>query len=185
MPTLTPSQALLIGFIVVPIIFTLCAYFTRANVRRIVGALAGAVAYGALNYTWDRVAIPLGWWSYPAWLGTGRAPLTLYVLAGIVGGACGLVGWRIMRPWGWKGLVGFLLFWAAYAVVHDYGGSKAFSSSQLMVFGPGLTPIVADMLWFVTGNAASLLAIRLVGGPAGADSLARMPKPTPHDAEAQ
>ena len=85
----------------------------------------------------------------------------------------GLIGWRIVRRWGAKGSVGFLLFWAAYAVVHDYGGSKAFASSQLMVFGPGLLPIIAIILWYVTGNAAVLLAIRLVGGPMGADPFAR------------
>ena len=171
--TLTPQQALLIGFIVAPILFALCAYFTRANVRRIIGALVEAVAYGAINYSWDQAAAHFGWWSYPAWLGTGRAPVTLYVLASIVGGAMGLIGWRIVRRWGAKGLVGFLLFWAAYAVVHDYGGSKAFASSQLMVFGPGPSPIISIILWYITGNAAVLLAIRLVGGPSGADTLAR------------
>jgi hypothetical protein len=171
--TLTPRQALLIGFIVAPILFALCAYFTRANVRRITGALVGAVAYGVINYGWDQAAVRFGWWSYPAWLGTGRAPITLYVLASIVGGAMGLIGWRIVRRWGTKGLVGFLLFWAAYAVVHDYGGSKALASSQLMVFGPGLLPILAIMLWYVTGNAAVLLAIRLVGGSLGDDPFAR------------
>ena len=174
---LTPSQALLIGFIVAPTLFALSAYFTRANMRRIVGALVGAAAYGAINYGWDQVAAGLGWWSYPAWLGTGRAPLTLYALAGIVGGAFGLVGWRIVRRWGWRGVVGFLLFWAVYAMVHDYGGSKAFASSQLMIFGPGLMPIIAIVLWYITGNAASLLAVRLIGGPASADPLARTTKP--------
>jgi len=44
MPTLAPSQALLIGFVVAPTLFGLCAYFTRANVRRILGALIGATA---------------------------------------------------------------------------------------------------------------------------------------------
>jgi hypothetical protein len=173
MPTLTPSQAFLIGFIVAPTLFALCAYFTRASARRVAGALVGGAAYSALNYAWDQAAFLYGWWSYPAWLGTGKAPLTLYALAGIVGGALGLVGWRIVRRFGWQGFVSWLLFWAVYAVVHDYGGSKAFASSQLMVFGPGLTPIIADMLWFVTGNAAPLLAIRIIGGPANADSLAR------------
>ena len=46
-----------------------------------------------------------------------------------------------------------------------------------MVFGPGLTPIIAVILWYVTGNAATLLAIRIVGGPANADSLARTANP--------
>ncbi len=173
MPTLTPSQALLIGFVVAPIIFTLCAYFTRASVHRIAGALVGGVAYSALNYVWDQAAFLYGWWTYPAWLGTGRAPLTLYALAGIAGGAVSLIGWRIVRRWGGKGLVGYLLFWVVYAFVHDYGGSQAFASSQLMVFGPGLTPIIADMLWFITGDAAALLATLIIGGPANAGPLAR------------
>ncbi len=173
MPTLTPSQALLIGFIVAPVLFLLSAYFTHATRRQIAGALVGAAAYGAINYLWDQAALRFGWWSYPAWLGTGRAPLTLYILAGIAGSAMGLVGWRIIRRWGWRGVVGYLLFWMVYAVVHDYGGSKAFASSQLMVFGPGLTPIIAVMLWYVIGNAALLLAIRLIGGSTNADPLAR------------
>ena len=173
MLTLTPQQALLIGSIIAPLLFGLCAYFTRANVRRIASAVVGAAAYSAINYAWDQVAERLGWWSYPAWLGTGRAPLTLYFLAGVAGGAMGLIGWRIARRWGWKGVVGYLLFWTAYAVVHDYGGSMAFASSQLMVFGPGFLPLLADMLWYVTGNAAVLLAIRLIGGPMRSGSLAR------------
>ena len=52
--TLTPQEALLIGFIVAPNLFALCAYFTRANVRRIAGALVGAAAYGAINYGLDQ-----------------------------------------------------------------------------------------------------------------------------------
>ena len=77
----------------------------------------------------------------------------------------GFIGWRVVRRWDGRGLVGYLLFWVAYALVHDYGGSKAFASSQLMVFGSGLLPIIANILWYVTGNAAVLLAIRLVSGP--------------------
>ena len=54
MPALTPRQALLLGLVIAPVLFIVCAYFTRANARRIVGALAGVVAYGASNYVWDR-----------------------------------------------------------------------------------------------------------------------------------
>lgn len=41
MPTLTPLQPLSIGLVVAPLLFLASAYFTRANRRRIVGALAG------------------------------------------------------------------------------------------------------------------------------------------------
>ena len=172
--TLTPRQALLIGFVVAPTLFVISAYFTRATLRRIVGALVGAATYSAVNYGLDRAAAALGWWTYPAWLGNGQFPLSAYVLAGLVGGgAFGLVGWRILRRWRWQGFIAFLLFWALYAVIHDYGGSKLFASSGLMVFGPGLAPVIANVLWYWVGNAAPQAAIWLVAGPPQAGPLAR------------
>ena len=164
MPVLTSSQALFIGFIVAPSLFLLSAYFTYATRRHILGALAGAGLYSTVNYIWDRAAAAYGWWTYPAWSESGQFPLTAYILAGIVGGgAFGLVGWRIIRRWRWKGFAGFLLFWAVYAIVHDYGGSVLFTSSRLMVFGVGPVPIVADVLWYVSGNALPPIVIRLIG----------------------
>jgi hypothetical protein len=159
---------LVIGFIVAPILFLLSAFLTHPSRLQILGALTGAGLYGLVNYLWDRLAAAFGWWSYPGWSASGQFPLTGYVLAGIVGGgAFGLVGWRIIQRWHWKGFAAFLLFWAAYAVVHDYGGSLLFASSGLMVFGPGLVPILADVLWYVTGNAVPQAAIRLIGGSSG------------------
>ena len=164
MPILTPSQALLIGFIVAPTLFSLSAYFTRADRRHILGAVVGASLYAVVNYVWDRAAAVFGWWTYPAWSESGQFPLTGYLLAGIVGGgAFGLIGWHILQRWHWKGLAGFLLFWAVYAVVHDYGGSRLFASSNLMLFGPGLMPIIANVLWYITGNALPQAAIWLIG----------------------
>ena len=82
-----------------------------------------------------------------------------------MGGAFGLVGWRIIQRWHWKGLAFFLLFWAVYALVHDYGGSILFASSRLMVFGPGPVPIIADILWYVSGNALPPIVIWQIGDP--------------------
>ena len=56
MPTLTPRQALLIGFIVAPLLFGLSAYFTRANRKRILAALLAALAFGLGNLLWDQLA---------------------------------------------------------------------------------------------------------------------------------
>ena len=164
MPILTSSQALLIGFVVAPALFVLCAYLTHATRRHILGAVVGVFLYAVVNYVWDRAASAFGWWTYPAWSANGQFPLIAYLLAGIVGGGTfGLVGWRIIRRWHWKGLVGYLLFWAIYALVHDYGGSRLFASSQLMVFGTGLVPIVADVVWYVTGDALPPIAVWLIG----------------------
>jgi hypothetical protein len=65
MPILTPSRALLIGFIVAPGLFLLCAYLTRASRRHILGAMVGASLYAFVNYVWDRAAAAFGWWTYP------------------------------------------------------------------------------------------------------------------------
>jgi hypothetical protein len=164
MPILTPSKALLIGFIVAPSLFIICAFLTHATRRHVFGVVVGASLYAFVNYVWDRVAAAFGWWTYPSWTANGQFPLTGYILAGIVGGgAFGLVGWRIIKRWRWKGLAGFLLFWAAYAIVHDYGGSVLFASSGLMLFGEGPVPIIADMLWYLIGNALPQIAIWFIG----------------------
>jgi hypothetical protein len=173
MPVLTPQNALLIGFIVAPGLFIISAYLTHATRRHILGALAGACLYAGVNYVWDRAAAAFGWWTYPAWSASGQFPLTGYILAGIVGGgAFGLVGWHIIRRWRWKGLAVFLLFWAVYALVHDYGGSLLFANSNLMLFGVGPVPILADVLWYITGNAVPQAAIWLIGeSPARAGNI--------------
>jgi hypothetical protein len=56
MPTVNPSQANLIGFIVTPAIFSLCTYFTRAGLRRTASGLVGAAAFIFVQYAWDRAA---------------------------------------------------------------------------------------------------------------------------------
>jgi hypothetical protein len=164
MPILTSSLALLIGLIVAPTLFILFALLTHATYRHIVGAILGAVLYGVVNYAWDHAAAEFGWWTYPGWSESGQFPLAGYLLAGIVGGgAFGLVGWRMIRRWHWRGYLGFLLFWAIYALIHDYGGSLLFASSRLMVFRPGLIPVLADVLWYISGDAMPPLVIWLIG----------------------
>lgn len=166
MPALTPSQATLIGVVVAPALFILIAHLTHADRRHILGAVVAAFVYAAVNFAWDRAAASFGWWAYPAWTAAAQLPLAVYLIAGIVGGgASGLLGWRVVQRWGYKGLVGFLAFWAIYAVVHDYGGSRLFASSGLMVFGSGPVPVVANILWYMVGNAAALATVWFIGRP--------------------
>jgi hypothetical protein len=174
MPTFTPSLAFTIGFIVAPVLFALSAYFTRASVRRIAAAVVAAVAYAALNILWDRAAAAAGWWVYPfapSWIDT--APL--YIPAGLVaGGAFGLIGWRVNRRWpGGRRLLVFLLAWGVWGVIHDYGGLAITGATNLMTFGPGVAPVIADFFTYISCGALAQLAQRVVAGPAGADVLAR------------
>jgi hypothetical protein len=171
MPILTPQQALLIGFIVAPLLFSLSAYFTRANKKRILAALVAGLAFGLANLLWDQAAFRLGWWSYPAWQKNSWWPL-LYLPSGIVaGGAFGLIGWRAARRWGTKGFVLFIVIWSVWGMIHDFGGGAAFQSSNLMSFAPGPAPIIADGLLYASCQLAAQGALLLIAGPAAADDL--------------
>jgi hypothetical protein len=175
MPILTPSQVIIIGFIVAPGLFALSAYFTRANLRRTASALVGVVAFGLVQYAWDRVAAVTGWWSYPAYGPNGSLPMpvAIYIFSGLVYAGFGLVGWRIARHYGWTGLLGFLIAWSLWGFIHDTVGSALFSNSRLMVLGSGPAALVADFLVYAICMTSVLLAIRVIGGPFWKDKLAR------------
>ena len=155
MAVITPSQALLIGFIVAPILIAVSAYFTRASRRLILSGLAASVAFGLSNLLWDQVAFRLGWWSYPAFQQNDWWML-LYVPSGLVaGGAFGLIGWRLAHRYGTRGFVLFILLWSLWGIVHDFGGGAAFQSSSLMIFAPGPIPVLADGLLYATCQLAA------------------------------
>jgi hypothetical protein len=61
-------------------------------------------------------------------------------------------------------------------VIHDVVGSAAFASSNLMVFGQGIVPVLADWVVYATCGALAQLAMWLVAGPPEADPLVRLPK---------
>jgi hypothetical protein len=161
------------------VIYTLCAYFTRASLRRSAGGLVGALAYCVVQYSWDRLAARTGWWSYPAYGTNGNPPMPIpiYLFSGLVFAGFGLIGWRIARRFDWKGLLTFLLAWSLWGFALDHAGSAAFSNSRLMVIGSGGAAGIADFLVYFTCMSGVLLGIRLVGGPFKADPLARTSKP--------
>jgi len=170
---ITATQAILLGAILGPIEFAIIAYFTRANWRRIGVAVIAGLAYGLLNKGWDLLALAAGWWRYP-FTPTGAAPLLFYgPVALAYGGGFGLIGWRVVRKWGTRGLIGFLVAWAIYGVIHDFAGTAATAQSNLIAWGPGLAPVIADFFTYGTCGAAAQLVQRLVAGPASADPLAR------------
>jgi hypothetical protein len=164
LPTLTPQKAILIGFIVAPILFSLSAYFTRANRRQIIAALAASLAFGFGNLVWDQIAFRAGWWSYPAFQKFAWW-LILYIPSGMVaGGAFGLIGWWITQRYGSRGLIIFILTWSIWGMIHDFGGGAAFQSSNLMVFAPGPIPVIMDGLLYATCQLLAQGTLRWVAG---------------------
>ena len=87
------------------------------------------------------------------------------------GAAFGLVGWCVIRRFGTRGLVAFLAVFA-FGVTPDYLYSITIS---LIIFGPGLVPLVADL--FAYSAAASLVQLLTcrIASPPRSGTLARMP----------
>ncbi len=170
---LLDPMVLVLGLIVTVILFAAAAFFTRATPWRIVGALIGACPLVLVVLLYDGIAAQLGWWHYPS-VTTGNAPVAWYIAAALgYGAALGLVGWRVIRRFGMRGLVAFLAVFALFGVTRDYLYSI---TTGLIVFGSGLVPLGADL--FAYASAAALVQVLMywiVGSPRS-DPLARMPR---------
>lgn len=144
--------------------------FSRPTPRRLVGALIAGGVLAGLNLLVDVAAHDAGWWWYPS-VSTSYGPPLFYVATGLwYGAGVALVGWRLVRRFGGRGLLALLLFVAIYGPVRDYLAALA---SGAIVFGAGITPALADATSWASLTAAAQGVMRLVAGPAEADSLAR------------
>src|SRR5574341_1713 len=161
---------LVLGVISTAIMFAVCVFFTRATLWRMVAVCVGAAPIIPLVMLYDAIAARLGWWHYPA-VAAGRAPLAWYVAAALFyGAALGLVGWRVIRRFGRRGLIGFLIVFAAFGVTRDYLYSI---TTQVIVFGRGLMPLIADLFAYASAAAIIQLVMYWIAGPPGSDPLAR------------
>jgi hypothetical protein len=77
-------------------------YFTRAAARRVAGALIGGVAVGVVGVGIDTPAHTRGWWRYPS-VETPYGPPLMYPAVVILFTALTLIGWRVIRRFGWRG----------------------------------------------------------------------------------
>lgn len=86
-----------------------------------------------------------------------------------------LIGWRIDRRFGLRGVLIFLACIAVYGLLRDFLGTRAVSASgfHLLVLSPGLLTVVADALCWVGCVVLAMLVMRLVAGTAQADRLSR------------
>jgi hypothetical protein len=161
---------LVVGLLITTILFAVIAFFTRATPRRIAGALIGAIPVVPLVMVYDAIAARLGWWHYPS-VTTGSAPLAWYIAAAMgYGAAFGLVGWRVIRRFGRRGLAGFLIALAVFGVARDDTYAR---TTGVIEFGSGALPLLADL--FAYGSAAALVQIVMlwIAGPPRSDPLAR------------
>ena len=147
-------------------------YFTRANARRVIGAMAGGAAAGLLGVGAIALCEALGWWRVPF------APTPSFLMLFYVGLAISLtpiypVTWRLARRFGWRGLAVFIGIVTVIGPPRDYLYATLFP--KWMVFAPGVAPIVADGATYAGLVVVGHVVMRLIAGRASEDHLARQP----------
>src|SRR6267142_4221718 len=108
-------------------------YFTRASMRRIMGAVAGGAAAGLLGLGAIALCETLGWWHIPFASTPYFLPL-FYLGLSISLTPIYLVTWRLGRRFAWRGLAVFLCVVAVIGPPRDYLIAAMFP--KWMVFAP-------------------------------------------------
>jgi hypothetical protein len=166
------TQILILASCVYVSLLAAAIYFTRATRRRVVGALAGGGAVALVGAVVEALAHTKGWWRY-TFDDTPYGPLAIYPLLVVAFAFLALIGWRVTRRFGWRGLIVFLGILAVVGTVRDYFISG--SLMGLIVFAPGVVLVILDALLWAGLMALAIAVMRAVSGPARDDELARRP----------
>jgi len=157
---MTPLQIVLFTF-GYAVAFAAVIYFTRAPTHRVVGAMAGGLAAGALGLGAMILGQTLGVW-WPSLPSTAPVWVLLYAGLSVSMSPLYLITWRIARRFGSRGLALCLLIVGVIGAPRDY--LYAAIHPEWMVFGPGVTPIVADAATYVAMVALGHAVMALVSG---------------------
>ena len=150
-------------------------FLTRARFRRVMGALAGGILFGATWFFKLRLDYSMGWWRTR--FAETPDPLSLFSPASMVLGIAVLsallflVSWRVARRFGWAGVAVFIVAVSADLTVRDRMYWDTFM--QMMTVSWGIQPLLADTALFVLGFTLGHAAMRMVAGPAKGDGLSR------------
>jgi hypothetical protein len=145
------------------------ALLTRATLRRIAGAIAGAGAAGvvllAVVTLGERARVwhmAIDWRPYMLALLLINVALCAYVF---------LITWRIARRFGWRGLVIVGFGAAIIGPPRDYWYMSRFP--EWGYYAPGFAPVIAISVAYVILIMVGHAVMWLVAGPARNDPLAR------------
>jgi hypothetical protein len=164
----TDQIILMIGFYLAD--FVAVAYFTRAKVRRIMGALAGGAVFGLVALPALALGEAQGWWRVPK-AGSSHFQLLLWLGFTISCAPTYLILWRVVRRFGGRGLAVCVLASAIIGPPRDYGITAMFPA--WMTFAPGIAPVLADATIYALLVVVGHAVMRMVVGPAQGDSLAQ------------
>lgn len=153
------------------ILTVIAALLTRATLRRIVGASAGATAGGPVAIAIIVLCEKAGWWHmvFP------REPyfLALLWLSLAFCGYVFLLTWRIARRFGARGLAVAAGIIAILGPLRDSLYMAKFP--EWGSYAPGLAPMLAISVAYLVLGIVGHGLMRLIAGPADRDQLARRP----------
>src|SRR5262249_3934444 len=148
------------------LVFLLCVYLSRAPALRVLASIAGGVAFAVGNVVFDFIAYRAGLWSYPGLEERSHGQLAWSAAVGIAVAGIALIGWRVHRRYKQKGLVIFLLAFAAFGLVRDWAMSRT-AARGILVFGAGAIPWIADYIgWLVLTTVAIMVQFAIAGDSA-------------------
>lgn len=165
-------QILLLATGVYITVLTVVTYFSRATRLRFLGALAGGLAVAVVGVGVEALAHTMGWWQYPS-VETSYGPLLMYPVIILAWAIYSLIGWRVMRRFGWRGQVVFLAAVTLQGILRDY--VEVGQVLGFIVLAPGIATVLVDAVCWAGLTAIAQEVMRLVAGPAAADRLARRP----------
>jgi hypothetical protein len=148
--------------------FILVLSATRARRRRIAGVLASVLVFTAISAPIDMLGYRTGLWFYPSCVDPPHPPLAVYVgQALIFVGGIALVGWRVQRRYGARGLLVLAAVVCGVGLVRDFSVAAIFP--RMLRFGPAPAAELADVgAWAVVVGVA-LGVTRLVAGASSRD----------------
>jgi hypothetical protein len=169
---MTIYQALYVAMGVYLPLLAATAYFTRPNRRRFRGALAGGAAVAVVGLGIEALFHTLGFWRYPL-VEQPYGPAALYPLVIVVFTMLALIGWRVMRRFGWRGQGVFLAISTTLGVLRDFVVAEKVLG--IIVFARGIGTVLVDAAIWIGILALAQAVMRVVSGPAAADQLGHRP----------
>jgi hypothetical protein len=160
------TQILILASCVYLSLLVALIYFSKANTRRVVGAVAGGAAVALVGTGVEAYAHAQGWWKYTS-DDSPIGPVGMYPAIVVIFAFLALIGWIVTRRFAWRGTAAFLGALAVVGTVRDYAvGAKLLG---LIVFAPGALVAIIDGLLWAGLTALAMAVMRLVSGPARND----------------
>jgi len=110
-----------------------------------------------------------GFWHYPS-VDQRYGPVLVYPVILLVWAGYSLIGWRVMRRFGWRGETVFLAVVAVFGTLRDF--VIAWQMPGVIALSPGIATVRVDSVLWSGLTALAQGVMTLVAGPATADRLA-------------